>query len=78
MNATGVADDAASSNLKIFRGGGAIGEYASSPFVTKVEMRLRLAGQTYSVDDGEHMIFPLCPCKASERSYLYAINNISR
>lgn len=58
LNATSVTDSVAPSNLTIFRGGGAIGEYASSPFVTKLELRLRMAGQPYSVDDGAPWLGP--------------------
>ncbi|GAB7347164.1 hypothetical protein MBLNU459_g3280t2 [Dothideomycetes sp. NU459] len=56
LNAT--AAPPAAPSLRIFRGGGALGQYASSPFVTKLEFRLRLAGQSYSVDEGAPWLGP--------------------
>lgn len=42
----------AQSNLRLFRGAFDAGRFVSSPFVTKVEFRLRLAGVPYVTDAG--------------------------
>jgi len=46
------------SRLKLFRGSEDAGKYVSSPFVTKVEFRLRLADIPYALDAGAPWLGP--------------------
>jgi len=46
------------SRLKLFRGSDDAGKYVSSPFVTKVEFRLRLADVPYALDAGAPWLGP--------------------
>ena len=46
------------SKLKLFRGSVDAGKYVSSPFVTKIEFRLRLADVPYALDAGAPWLGP--------------------
>ena len=46
------------SRLKLYRGSEDAGLYVSSPFVTKIEFRLRLAGIPYALDAGAPWLGP--------------------
>ena len=47
-----------SSRLKLYRGSEDAGKYVSSPFVTKVEFRLRMADLPYALDAGAPWLGP--------------------
>jgi len=47
-----------SSRLKLYRGSVDAGKYVSSPFVTKIEFRLRMADVPYALDAGAPWLGP--------------------